>query len=83
VAEWAEYLVLPKSVIRCEKKNKRRVPRDLEFAIIPEVPGSYFWRGHTTAVQNPFWSVLRFVIFTAAVIAVGVEADDSENEAEV
>lgn len=83
VAEWAEHLGLPKSAFRYEKKNRRRVPRDLELVIIPEVPASYFWRGHQTAMQNPFWSVLRFVVFTVAVICVadvGGENNESGEE---
>lgn len=73
VTRWAEYLNLPKSAFRCQQKNWRKVPQDLEFVVLPEVPASYLWRGRTGAVQNPFWSVLRFVVFTVAVICVEAE----------
>ena len=84
VAQWAEYLALPKSAFGWEKKNKRRVSRDREFAIIHEVPASYFWRGHPTEKQNQFWSVLRFVVFTVAVMCVEeVGGENSESGDEV
>lgn len=79
VAFWSDRLGLPKSFFRYEKKNERNNIQDLEFVITPEVPLSYMWRGYEGAEQNPFWSVLRFVVFSVAVICVEPNLDDHGN----